>query len=38
MNNIYLMNYWIDSRDENFETINVLFNNHKNTWCLFIGI
>lgn len=37
MNNIDLMNYWIDSSDEDYEAMKVLFNNHKNTWCLFIG-
>ena len=37
MNNIDLMNYWIDSSDEDYEAMKVLFHNHKNTWCLFIG-
>lgn len=37
MNNIDLMNYWIESSDEDYEAMKVLFNNHKNTWCLFIG-
>ncbi len=37
MNNIDLMNYWIDSSDEDYDTMKVLFKSHKNTWCLFIG-
>lgn len=37
MNNIDLMNYWIDSSNEDYDTMKVLFKNHKNTWCLFIG-
>ena len=37
MNNIDLMKYWFDSSDSDFDTMKVLFENHKNTWCLFIG-
>ena len=37
MNNIDLMNYWFNSSDDDFDTMKVLFENHKNTWCLFIG-
>ena len=37
MNNIDLMNYWFDSSDSDFDTMKVLFENNKNTWCLFIG-
>lgn len=37
MNNIDLMNYWFESADSDYETMNVLYNNNKNTWCLFIG-
>ena len=37
MNNIDLMKYWFESIDSDFDTMKVLFENHKNTWCLFIG-
>ena len=37
MNNIELMNYWLDSADNDFDTMKVLFKNKKNTWCLFLG-
>jgi len=30
MNNIDLMNYWIDSSDEDYDTMKVLFKSHKN--------
>ena len=36
MNNIDLMKYWFESSDSDFDTMKVLFENHKNTWCLFI--
>ena len=37
MNNIDLMNYWIKSSDEDFITMEVLYKNKQNTWCLYIG-
>ena len=37
MNNIDLMNYWFESSDSDYDTMQVLYNNKKNTWCLFIG-
>ena len=37
MNNVDLMNYWFESSDSNYDTMQVLYNNKKNTWCLFIG-
>ena len=37
MNIIDLMKYWFESSDSDFDTMKVLFENHKNTWCLFIG-
>ena len=37
MNNIDLMNYWIESSDSDYETMKILYKNKKNTWCLFIG-
>ncbi len=37
MNNIDLMNYWIKSSDEDFVTMEVLYTNKQNTWCLYIG-
>ena len=37
MNNIDLMNYWIKSADEDFVTMEILYKNKQNTWCLFLG-
>ena len=37
MNNIDLMKYWFESSDDDYEAMKVLYNNKKNTWCLFIG-
>ena len=37
MNNIDIMNYWIDSANNDYETINVLFAGRKYTWSLFVG-
>lgn len=37
MNNIDLMNYWIESADEDYNVMQVLYNNKKNSWCLFLG-
>ena len=37
MNNIDLMNYWISSANNDYETMNVLFTGKKYTWSLFIG-
>ena len=37
MNNVDLINYWFESADNDYETMKVLYNNKKNTWCLFIG-
>ena len=37
MDSIDLMKYWFDSADSDYETMKVLYNNKKNTWCLFIG-
>ena len=37
MNNIDLMNYWIKSSDEDFITMEILYKNKQNTWCLYIG-
>ena len=37
MNNIDLMNYWIKSSDEDFATMEILYKNKQNTWCLYIG-
>ncbi len=37
MNNIDLMNYWFESADNDFDTMKVLLENKKNTWCLFVG-
>ena len=37
MNNIDLMKYWFESSDSDYETMEVLYKNRKNTWCLFLG-
>ena len=37
MNNIDLMNFWIESSDNDYNTMQVLFKNNQNSWCLFIG-
>ena len=37
MNNIDLMNFWIESSDEDYNVMNVLHNNKKNSYCLFFG-
>ena len=37
MTNIEVMNYWINSSDKDYDTMKLLLNNEKNTWCLFIG-
>lgn len=37
MNNIDLMNYWIKSANEDYETMLWLQKGNKNTMCLFMG-
>ena len=37
MNNIDLMKYWFDSSEEDYETMNYMFNGEKYTWSLFVG-
>ena len=37
MDNIDLMNYWLKSSDDDFETMQVMFQNKRNTWSLFLG-
>ncbi len=37
MNNIDLMNYWIESSDEDYNVMSVLHKNKKNSYCLFFG-
>ena len=32
-----LINYWISSSDDDFETMNVMFNTKRYNWSLFIG-
>lgn len=38
MNNIDLMNFWIESSDEDYTVMQVLYNNKKNSWSLFSDI
>ena len=37
MDNINLMEYWINGADRDYDTMKVMFENKKNTWCLFLG-
>ena len=37
MNNIDIMKYWIESANEDYNVMNVLFSNKKNSYCLFFG-
>jgi len=37
MNHIELMNYWLESANNDYETMNILFSGGKYTWCLFVG-
>ncbi len=37
MNNIDLMNYWIESSNEDYNVMNVLHNSKKNSYSLFFG-
>ncbi len=37
MDSADLTKYWFESADSDYETMKVLYNNKKNTWCLFIG-
>ena len=37
MNNIELMNFWIDSSEEDYNVMQYLYNGKKNSYCLFFG-
>ena len=37
MDNISIMEYWINSAERDYDTMKVMFQNKKNTWCLFLG-
>ena len=37
MNNIELMNYWINSSDKDYDVMLDLKEKHRNTYCLFFG-
>ena len=37
MDNINLMEYWQNSSDEDYNVMNVLYSNKKNSYSLFIG-
>ena len=37
MDNINLMQYWLNSSDRDYETMKIMFENKRNTWCLFLG-
>lgn len=37
MNNMDLMNFWIESSNEDYNVMNVLYANKKNSYCLFFG-
>ncbi len=37
MDSIDFMKYWFESADRDYDVMQVLYKNKKNTWCLFIG-
>lgn len=37
MNNVDLMNYWIESSDRDYESMKKIFETGQYTWSLFIG-
>ena len=37
MDNIELMRYWLKSSNEDYDVMQVMFKNKKNTWTLFLG-
>lgn len=37
MNNIDLMKFWIESSNEDYDTMLYMKSGKKNTWCLFMG-
>ena len=37
MDNIDLMNFWIESSNEDYNVMNVLYNSKKNSYSLFFG-
>ena len=37
LDNLDLINYWINSADRDYETMKIMFENKRNTWCLFLG-
>ena len=37
MNNLDLMKFWIDSADEDYDTMIYMKNGKKNSWSLFLG-
>ena len=37
MNNIDLMNFWVESANEDYDTMLYMKAGKKNTWCLFLG-
>ena len=37
LDNIKVMEYWINSADRDYETMKIMLENKRNTWCLFLG-
>jgi len=37
LTNIELMNYWIESSDDDYKTMKNLYNSKDYSWCLFVG-
>ena len=37
MTNIELMNYWIESSDDDYNTMKNLYSSKDYSWCLFVG-
>ena len=37
MNHIDIMKYWLNSAEEDYDAMQIMFQNKKNTWTLFLG-
>lgn len=37
MTNIEFMNYWVESSDEDYKTMKILYENKQYSWSLFVG-
>ena len=37
MSDVDLVKYWVNSSNDDYDTMHVMFKNKKNTWALFLG-